>query len=290
VYVSEAQAAVVRYYAEATQDYRAWSPSYNMHFGYFRAGLNPLRLEPMLEEMTRQVLARLQLASQGTPRLLDAGCGMGAAARTIATLAPQARIDGITLVPWQVEHARELVEQRGLTERVQIRVNDYTHSDYGTATFDGVYAIESACHAGGDDKRDFLREAARVLKPGARLVVADGFLLHTRPMNPFLRFCHRQVARNWAVERFAVLDRFVRCLEQQGFRDVKVEDISLRIAPSVMHIPAVMVRFFASQMRRNGLRLGRVRWGHLLACALSPFLGLARDRFRYCLVTATRST
>jgi len=50
-----------RYYTEAGPDYAAWSPNFNMHFGYFRSGLNPFRLEPMLEEMNREIRLRLYL-------------------------------------------------------------------------------------------------------------------------------------------------------------------------------------------------------------------------------------
>jgi hypothetical protein len=50
---------VVSYYRETTADYRAWSRNLNMHFGYYRPGLNPFRRESMLDEMNRQVLSRL---------------------------------------------------------------------------------------------------------------------------------------------------------------------------------------------------------------------------------------
>ena len=49
------------YYTEAGMDYRAWSRRFNMHFGYWRHGLNPLALEGMLSEMSRQVFTRLLL-------------------------------------------------------------------------------------------------------------------------------------------------------------------------------------------------------------------------------------
>lgn len=279
---------VVRYYAESTQDYWAWSRAFNMHFGYFRKGLNPFRLEPMLEEMTHQVVARLGLSFAAPQKLLDAGCGMGAAARTIAARHEHARVDGITLVPWQVEHGNALIRDRGLSKRVQLRVCDYTRSDYPDAAFDGMYAIESACHADGYDKDAFIREAARVLKPGHKLVVADGFLRGTQPMNALLRFCFEKVSHNWAVETFAELSAFLDSLRRHGFRDVTVEDISLRIAPSVMHVPFVTLKFLARELWRSKLRLGGVRWGHLLACILSPVVGMARSRFSYCIVTATR--
>jgi hypothetical protein len=50
-----------QYYSEAGPDYAAWSREFNMHFGYYRAGANPLRREAMLEQMNAQVLARLQV-------------------------------------------------------------------------------------------------------------------------------------------------------------------------------------------------------------------------------------
>jgi MPBQ/MSBQ methyltransferase len=49
-----------RYYEEAGPDYAAWSAAFNMHFGFFRWGMNPFRREAMLEEMNRQVFDRLQ--------------------------------------------------------------------------------------------------------------------------------------------------------------------------------------------------------------------------------------
>src|SRR6476620_11007024 len=50
---------LVTYYTEAGMDYRAWSRNFNMHFGFYRWGMNPLSLESMLEEMSRQVFRRL---------------------------------------------------------------------------------------------------------------------------------------------------------------------------------------------------------------------------------------
>jgi len=43
---------LVTYYTEAGMDYRAWSRNFNMHFGFYRLGMNPLALESMLEEMS----------------------------------------------------------------------------------------------------------------------------------------------------------------------------------------------------------------------------------------------
>lgn len=281
--------SVVRYYTEAGADYGAWSSRYNMHFGYWRRGLNPLRLEPMLDEMTLQVLSRLgvDLDCPGT-RLLDLGCGLGAPARLAARHHPGLAVDGVTLVPVQAHEARRLAAEEGVSDRVRLIVADYARAPLGDAAYRAAYAIESACHDRGLDKRGFVREAARLLAPGGRLVIADGFLKHARPMSRLLGWCYRRICANWALETFAELGPFTACLREHGFGRLRVEDASWRLAPSVLHIPEVTARFLWRELRTERLRLGRVRWGHVVACVLSPLLGAARTRFGYYLITARK--
>src|SRR3954453_2369835 len=112
------------YYTEAGMDYRAWSPRFNMHFGFWRRGVSPIRLEPQLEEMSRQVFARLQLADG--MRVLDLGCGVGAPARALVA-AHEVALTAVTKVEWQIVMARRLAAAapppRG---RVEWMLGDYT--------------------------------------------------------------------------------------------------------------------------------------------------------------------
>lgn len=279
---------VVRYYSEAGPTYVAWSRAYNMHFGYLRTFLQMFRLEAMLQEMSRQVLARLHLAPDAPARVLDMGCGLGAPSRLAVRENRGWRVDAITIVPWQIERARELAAAEGLTERLTFERRDYTASALPTASYDGAYAIESACHDAGLGKEGFIAEAARLIKPGGRLVIADGFYKGGPPTNPLLKKCADIVCANWALETFGEIGAFRDALERHGFVDIEVREISMRIAPSVAYVPWVTLKFLAGELVRSQWRIGALSWGHLRACVLSPVLGMARWRFGYYLVQARR--
>lgn len=188
-----AQIGLEQYYSEAGPDYAAWSPEFNMHFGYYRAGANPLARETMLEQMNAEVLARLRLEGIAEAQLLDLGCGLGATLRSFARRLPHARLLGLTKVAWQVERARALSQAAGCGERVRIIEGDYEATLLRGSSYDGVYALESSCHAHGADKGALLGEAHRLLRPGGRLVVADGFLTGTAFGNPLQERIYRKL-------------------------------------------------------------------------------------------------
>ena len=92
--------------------------------------------------------------------------------------------------------------------RVTCFLADYRALPFPDESFDGAYAIESSCYAAGADKADFLREALRVLKPGARLVVADAFLKRPGPLGGGLQRCYEAMCRFWRLEACAEIGAF----------------------------------------------------------------------------------
>lgn len=282
---------LVRYYSEAGPDYGLWSRRFNMHFGFWRWPMNPLGRESMLARMTTEVLDRLRLDRGFGGELVDLGCGVGAPARQAAGRFPGAGVTGLTLVPWQVDRARELNAAAGLADRIRIVEGDYTAAPFAAASFEGAYAIESACYAPGADKAPLLREAYRLLRPGGRLVVADGFLKSRRPMNRLLRWIYDKICACWSLDEFARLKDFTNALHEAGFREIEIENISWNIAPSVLHVPLVSLKFLVTEVAREWLRgraVGRERWNNLIAPVLSPLLGMARAHFGYYLITARK--
>ncbi len=285
---SEQPIGLEQYYSEAGPDYAAWSREFNMHFGYYRAGANPLRREAMLEQMNAEVLARLKLGATPEPRLLDLGCGLGATLRSFARRLPHAQLLGVTRVPWQVERARELNEAAGCGDRARILEGDYEGTTLPSAAYDGVYALESSCHAHGNDKAAFLAEAHRLLRPGGRLVVADGFLAGGRFVSAFHNRIYRRLCECWVVEEFAHLDRFTAQLEQLGYADITIEHLQLRVAPSVAHVPWVTLKFLLTDVVFGRRKMTRARWNNVLAPVLLPLVSAPLGPMTYCMITAKK--
>jgi cyclopropane fatty-acyl-phospholipid synthase-like methyltransferase len=278
-----------QYYSEAGPDYAAWSREFNMHFGYYCLGANPLHREAMLEQMNAEVLSRLQLDGIPEPRLLDLGCGLGATLRSFARRLPDAKLTGLTRVPWQVEHARSLNDAAGCGEHVCIVQGDYEDTPLlPCAGYDGVYALESSCHAHGADKGLLLREAHRLLRPGGRIVVADGFLTSARFVSSLQERICRKLCECWVIEELAQLDIFTARLEQLGFRNIAVEHLQMRVAASVAHIPWVTLRFLLTEVVFGSRAMTRARWNNVLAPVLLPLVSAPLGPMIYCMITATK--
>ena len=276
-----------QYYSEAGPDYGAWSREFNMHFGYYRAGVNPLRREAMLEQMNLEVLARLRLDGIAEPQLLDMGCGLGATLRSFARRLPRSMLTGITRVPWQVERARALNEARGFHDRISIVEGDYEDSRLPSSSYDGVYALESSCHARGTDKGILLDEMCRLLRPGGRIVVADGFLAG-RFSNSTQKHVYRKLCECWVVQQFADLALFTARLKQFGFTEIKVEHLQVRVAPSVMQVPWVTLRFLVTDVLFGKRPMTRARWNNVLAPLLLPLVSVPLGPLSYCMITAKK--
>ncbi|MGH1486881.1 MAG: SAM-dependent methyltransferase [Cellvibrionaceae bacterium] len=277
---------IIDYYSQAGMDYQPWSRNLNMHFGYFKLGVNPCDREALLNEMNAQVCQRLDLESIQKNTVIDLGCGVGATARYFAKQYSLSSVYGITIVPWQIEQAESMTQMADLSSRIHYQLEDYTQTTYADNTFSGAYAIESSCYDNGLNKARFLKETYRLLKPGAKLVVADGFRKSNKG-NMIFEFAYKHVCKGWSLETFGHIDAFVQEMEKIGFKEVKVEDVSWRIAPSVLHVPWISIKYlFTHLLSKKGNKT--FQWLHFVAPMMGLIVGLHRPHYGYYLVTARK--
>lgn len=100
-------------------------------------------------------------------RLLDVGCGWGSMA-IHAARAYGAQVTGITLSQEQAAHARKRIAEEGLTDRIEIRVQDYR--DVRDGPYDAISSIGMAEHVGSVRYREYADDLYALLKPGGRLL------------------------------------------------------------------------------------------------------------------------
>ena len=279
--------AIRSLFVEAQEDFGRWSPGWNMHFGYWAPGIDPFDREAMLERLNVEVASTLRLPPAAPVKVIDLGCGAGATARTIARLFPRAEVTGVTLVHEQIVLGVRLNRLAGLARRVGFVLSDFTETWTGSGSQDAAVAIESFCYAPGADKLAAAGEASRLLRPGARLAVVDGFLVGGEPRG-ITGWIYRRWRDCWAIPELARLDAFKASLARAGFVDVEVRNLFWNIAPSAAHVPVVAFTHMCRELWKSRGRLSAWRWKHIAASWLSIALGLAPWSFRYCLVTARK--
>jgi cyclopropane-fatty-acyl-phospholipid synthase len=113
------------------------------------------------------VCRKLGLHEHAGARLLDVGCGWASMA-IHAAVHYDARVVGITISKEQAQLARQRVEEAGVADRIEIRLQDYR--DLSGETFDAISSIGMSEHVGHDKLGQYMATLRSVLGPQGRLL------------------------------------------------------------------------------------------------------------------------
>jgi cyclopropane fatty-acyl-phospholipid synthase-like methyltransferase len=218
---------VVDYYDATEVHYRMFwefEKSLSIHYGVWTKGIKNLS-DAMIN--TNLLLARAGGINKDS-YVLDAGCGFGGSSICIAEHFG-CKVTGITLSARQVEIGTEQAKKRGVENLASFKQMSYTDTSFPDNTFDYVWAIESM--QTGSDKHAFLKEAARVLKPGGKLLISDCFKPYEYNIADEK---HMAIMFNgWAAEDVISFDKFVEIAKFVGLL-LKIEsDRTLEVKPTV---------------------------------------------------------
>ncbi|MFF4408184.1 class I SAM-dependent methyltransferase [Streptomyces sp. NPDC001262] len=198
-------------------------------------------------------------------RLLDVGCGWGSmvlhAAREYGVSAV-----GITLSEEQAAYARKRVAEAGLTDRVEIRVQDYREISDGP--FDAVSSIGMAEHVGSTQYAAYAADLYALLKPGGRLLNHQIARrpLHDEEAYQVDEFIDRYVFPDGEL---APVGRTVAQLEEAGFEVRDVEALREHYALTLRSWVANLEAHWADAVRLTSPGRARVWRLYMAACALS---------------------
>ncbi len=120
-------------------------------------------------------------------------------------------------------------------------------------------------------------------------MVADGFYKGAPPRRGLLGASAQRLERHWGLDTFGEIGAFTSALRTNGFTDIKIDEISGRVAASALHGPLLALRCLLQSLagkrassapvagRPTQSRPARAR------CSASP-----GSRFGYFLVSARR--
>jgi cyclopropane fatty-acyl-phospholipid synthase-like methyltransferase len=274
---------IVRYYDECASDYQlAWDldSSLAMHIGYWDWSTWTLRAA--LARHNR-VMADFGHVRPGDD-VLDAGCGVGGSSIFLARELG-CQVTGVTLSPTQARLAQANAQRHGVAEQTAFCVMDYSRTAFPGSSFDVVWALESSCYAA--DKAAFVKEAFRLLRPGGRLVISDGFATRQVYDEPDRTIMKRWL-HAWALDHLATLDEMHRAFDAAGFVRVRFADIMENVAPSawIMFLRSVAALPVGRVMQAFGLRT-ETQQRNIVGGIYQQFVW-SRGLARYCLFCARK--
>ena len=173
----ERDARAVRHHYDVSNEFFALFLDESMTYSCAIFSRGAETLEEAQREKLELVCTKLDL--QEGQRVLDIGCGWGSFAIHAAEH-HGVSVVGITLSEPQAELARRRVAERGLSDRIEIRVQDYRAIDDGP--FDAVGSIGMVEHVGSRQIDAYARQLVRARAPRRpRAQSRDRAPAHGRP-------------------------------------------------------------------------------------------------------------
>ena len=135
--------------------------------GYWTSDAPGYTVEDAQRDKLDLVCRKIGLGEQGM-RFLDVGCGWG----SLSLYAAEhfgAQVTGVTIAREQKKFIDERIRERGLQDRVEIRLQDYR--DVSDGSFDAVASLEMGEHVGQKNYPTYVKALRDNVRPGGRVLI-----------------------------------------------------------------------------------------------------------------------
>lgn len=222
---------IINYYDSCLIDFKiVWrlNRCLAMHYGYWDHTTERVS-DALLRE--NEIMANRAKITKNQ-YVLDAGCGVGGSSIFLAKNIG-CKVAGISLSKNQIRECQKNSRKHHMSDLTTFQVMDFCNTTFDDESFDVVWAIESICHA--IDKNKFVKESYRVLKPGGKLIVADGWAslhIYTAKDQKLMD----EWTRSFCVNKLEHSSTFTAFLKTAGFMNFLWEDATNNILPSAKRL------------------------------------------------------
>ena len=226
---------VVEKYYRYTEFFYNWVHSHGlgaMHLGLSDDGFYKK------EDYFKQAQFVESLIDNPSIRVLEVGGGQLINTKYLAKRFPQNQFTALDLPN------RGFLKKR-VSKNVTLVEGDYNDlSIFPENSFDIVFGVETICYA--EDKKHVFGEIQKVLKPGGKFVVFDGY--NMKPVNE-MNDLEKRVAFLVATSvRINSKDLYIhdmsRYLEELHYKDIEVTDLSEQVRPTLRRLDRLSCYFF----------------------------------------------
>lgn len=272
---------IANFYDQSSQLWEAiWGE--HMHHGYYgRDGKDKIDRRQAQIDLIEELLIYAQVSN--AENILDVGCGIGGSTLYLAQKF-NCNATGITLSPVQVTRATERATEANLSNQVQFIRANALEMPFEDNTFDLVWTLESGEHM--PDKKKFLQECYRVLKPDGKLIMATW--CHRSTDSPAEALTDEEkrhlqkIYQVYCLPYVISIPEYQQIVDNCGFKNIKVDDWSMAVAPfwdvvinSAFTLEAIIrllqsgwqtiMSAFALPLMSSGYKKGLIKFGIIYA-------------------------
>ncbi len=273
----------VRYYTQSEVGYR----TYHSKQDCVHMALNEDGVFNTQGYYAQPKTVETHLQSLNAKQVLELGCGKGFNSIFLADRNPETMFTGIDLTPLHIKIAqKKAVDLKNLS----FMQGDFNHLPFADGQFDVVFAVECLCHSTNVPRT--LAEIYRVLRPGGRLVVFDGYRsAEFENQEASLRTAQKLIEIAMAVQDgMNDINHWLTTSEEMGLTLLEQVDLSSAIKPTVYKLQRLSLRFFMAKpwKRKMVSRFRTYLVRNAIAGLLMPF-GLEASIWSYYLTVMERS-
>lgn len=227
---------IVRYYTDSARGYRI----FHSRDGSLHMTLSTSDPSSPPDNLGQARIVDRQVKEWSARTILELGCGKGFNLAHLARNNPEAHLVGIELTPVHISAASK---KYASLRNTRFKVGDFQSLPFSDREFDLIFEVEALSHA--QDAALAFREAHRVLRPGGRFILFDGFRGSDLSRYPDdIQIAVRLVELTMAVRQFPSVEHWLSIARSVGFNILSTEDISDAVLPNLEKFQSLAKRFY----------------------------------------------